>query len=90
MTFTTATLTIGNFTTDLDLTDGPRRWRTAYERINVIGDRGADYWDKDPAPYFRRNADLLLAEHGYKRTADWTYDAFNNRHTAPITPADEA
>lgn len=79
--FTTATLTISNFTTDLALTGDGGQPR---DRINVIGDKGDDYWARDVAPYFRRNADLLLTERGYTRTGGWAYDAGRDRHVAPI------
>jgi hypothetical protein len=78
---TTATLVIGNFTTSLYLGEpgGPR------EKVNVIGDKGDDYWAKGMSPYFRRCADAELAKRGYTRAGDWAYDAGRDQHTATIT-----
>lgn len=79
--FTTATLSIGGFYTDLKLTadDG-----TSFERINVLGDGGDDWHDRDNAPYFRRGADQELAARGYARAGDWTYDARRDVHVAAV------
>jgi hypothetical protein len=80
--FTTATLVIGAFKTDLALT--PTDWRPGQnrERINVLGD--GDGWDKDATAYFRRAADAELARRGYTRTGDWTYNADKDTHVAAI------
>jgi hypothetical protein len=81
--FTTATLVIGAFKTDLALT--PTDWRPGQdrERINVLGDG----WDKDATAYFRRAADGEMTRRGYTRTGDWAYNADKDVHVAAITAA---
>lgn len=81
--FTTAALSIGGFYTDLKLTADD----TPAERINVLGDGGNDWHDRDNTPYFKRGADTLLAERGYARVGDWQYDASRDVHTATVAPS---
>lgn len=77
--FDTAKLRIDNFTTTLTLTDGT----SPPEFLNVIGDKGPDQWT-DLAGYAQRAADKLLAEGGYTRVGDWTYDASRDQYIATI------
>ena len=82
MAYTTATLDIGNFHTRLTLTaaTGPR------QRINVIP--AGPVPDKH-VPYFRDEADLQIALHGYTRTGKWVHDpSRGDVHTAAIKPID--
>jgi hypothetical protein len=78
--FTTATLVIGAFKTDLALTATDWRPGQDRERINVLGDG----WDKDYVTFFRNAADNELTRRDYTRTGDWTYNADKDVHVAAI------
>lgn len=83
---TTATLTIEALRTYLTLTDDSGRPVQPREHINVLGNGGGG-WTTDHVTYFRAAADSELAERGYKRVGDWTYQLDRDAHIAPITGA---
>lgn len=83
MSFTTATLTIESFYTDLKLTGDGWRPGEPCERINVTGD--GDGWADDHVAYLRRTADAELARAGYERVTDWQHRS-HDVHTATIRP----
>jgi hypothetical protein len=82
MMFTTATLVISPFQTDLALTGDNWRPGQKRKRINVLGDGGG--WDTDHVAYFRTAADNDLTLRGYTRTGGWTCNADKDAHVAAI------
>lgn len=83
--FTTATLTISGFHTDLRLTGDNWQPGDAHERINVLGN-GDDYTRKTAAAYFRAGADTELTRRGYARVGDWQYEAGRDVHVTTVGP----
>ncbi|MDG4792112.1 hypothetical protein O7626_40570 [Micromonospora sp. WMMD1102] len=82
--FTTATLSIGGFYTDLKLTGDNHQPGAPAERINVLGDGADDWRDRDNSPYFKRGADRELTARGWRRVGGWVYDAPRDVYVAPI------
>jgi hypothetical protein len=82
--WTTATLAIHDYSTDVTLTGDNWRPGQPFARLNVLGD-GAEDWHTDTAGYFRRGSDQVLAEAGYTRTGPWQSRGAGE-YAAPIAP----